>query len=238
MHDNFVDQTAADSPATLTSTAQPIKQLTTHAAATFTIAHEYIDLASVLSEAVPTIAPALQEIIALVVKQRDLNTRLHLKAEDTEPAQLTTDIVNQETEEFKTSIKNIARDRHNMLMEYYAERRRQGQMSFNVANWLVPGLLILGTVIIVIGVIVALMHNVFVGISVGLAGGIVDAISIARSLNKETNDRFDPHIKELLILTQFDSSMEYIEKISDAEKKDNAILNLTQEISDFVKKLA
>jgi hypothetical protein len=119
---------------------------------------------------------------------------LHLKAAVTESALLTTDIVNQETEELKISINNIARDRHKMLMEYYAEGRRQGQMSFNVTNWLVPGLLILGTAIIVIGVIVALMHNVFVGLPVGLAGGIIDAMGIARSFNKEINDRFDTHI--------------------------------------------
>lgn len=134
MHDNFVDQTSAESPAKLTSTAHSIKQLTTQAVATFTIAQEYIDLASALSEAVPPIAQAVQEIMPLEVKSSDIATRLHLKEADTVVINATTEIVHQGNEQLKMSLQVIASDYRNMLLQFFAEPLRQSQMSFNVAH--------------------------------------------------------------------------------------------------------
>ena len=238
MDEGTDNQLFAESSATYTSTFQPVNQLAVQAQARFSIAQPYIDVANALSEAVPPIAPDLQKIISPVANQRDIQTLFRLKDADIEPSNTTVMGMRQEVDQINTSIQVIANDYRNMLMEYFAEPLRQSRMSFNVAHWLVPGFLISGLAIILIGIISALVvHNAIVSVPTTIGGGIVQAIGIIRANTKDANDRLDQNKKHLLALTQYFSAGEYIEKITDVELKDKSYAELAKEITDLSKRI-
>jgi hypothetical protein len=230
------NQLFAESSATYTSTSQPVYQLVVQAQARFRIAQPYIDLASALSDAVPPIAPAVEEIMLSVVKNSDIATRINVQEAGTELSTTTVEIERAETEQFKTSLQAIANDCRNMLMKHLEEPLRQAQMSFNTTYWLVPGFLIIGMAIILIGFIFALVtRNLIIAVPTTIGGGIIEAIGIVRSLNKESNDRLGSNTKFLIALTQFISAGEYIDKIENAEIRDQSYANLAKEIAEFNK---
>jgi ABC-type multidrug transport system fused ATPase/permease subunit len=125
------------------------------------------------------------------------------------------------------SLIDITRDHLNSQQQ---ERFHQARVAFMIALLA----LILGIVLVFAGVVCIFVMSLPIGAVTAASSSISSLISaLAFRFNKEANDRLDTVAKELSILDRASVAMYYISYITDAEKKDQAITDLTKQLSSF-----
>ncbi len=127
----------------------------------------------------------------------------------------------------ETSFLNFIEITRHHLDQRYQERLKQAQLAFIVALTA----LIIGIILVFLGVACIFLISLPVGAVTAASSSISSIISaLAFRFNKEANDRLDTVGRELSILERVNVAMRYIGYISDAEKKDQAITDLTKQL--------
>lgn len=113
------------------------------------------------------------------------------------------------------------------LDERYKERLKQAQLAFIAALTA----LIIGIILVFLGVACIFLVSLPLGAVTAASSSISSIVSaLAFKFNKEANDRLDTVSRELSVLERVDLAMRYIGYISDTEKKDQAITDLTKQL--------
>lgn len=117
--------------------------------------------------------------------------------------------------------------RRDLLNQQRQRQLAQGRIVFFTAL----ALLSFGVLLALAGILGIYFFNLAAGTITVASGTIIDLISaVVLRFNKQENERLDALTKELSILDRTTMAMQYIHQISDAEKKDQAILDLAKQL--------
>jgi len=120
---------------------------------------------------------------------------------------------------------------HTSVLSIRVERMRQARLAFNTALIL----MIVGVIVTFIGVgFLIFGGNIEAGIISVLSGTVSEIISaVVFRFNKEANNRLDEVRKELSRIEMAKIGLSLAKEISDMEKRDAAISDLTKTVQNF-----
>lgn len=119
---------------------------------------------------------------------------------------------------------------YNSTLDIRNERMRQARLAFNVAL----SLMLIGVIIIFTGIaLLWIKPDLAQGAVTVAAGAIVEIVSgLVFSFNKDANNRLEEVRKELSAIETARVGLSMAKQITDLEKRDNAIADLTKKVQN------
>ena len=113
-----------------------------------------------------------------------------------------------------------------------AKQRQEVFTQARTSSIVAVSLLSVGTLLVFAGIICAYTINLNAGVITIAASAVIDVIgAIVFRYNNQTNSRLDAAARELTTIEKATTAMYLIGYISDAEKRDQAIVELVQQLS-------